>query len=248
MKPRIAPRGGRVVGTREGYDRWSAVYDTDGNPLTALEEPVVRRLLGPVRGRRLLDVGCGTGRHALELARAGARVTAVDFSEGMLAQARRKPGASRVRFVRHDLAERVPLPAGAFDVVLSCLVLEHIRRLDPFFAELARLCRRGGRVVVSAMHPAMVLRGTSARFVDPETGRRVLPRSHPQTVADYVNAAARAGLRVEVMEERAATPALARRHPRARKYLGWPMLVAFRLAHEAGAGGARTARRRQKRP
>ncbi|MBI4425666.1 MAG: class I SAM-dependent methyltransferase [Elusimicrobia bacterium] len=130
-------RGGVEVPTKEGYDRWSRVYDSDGNPLLALEEPVVRRLLGPVRGRAVADIGCGTGRHALALARAGAKGTAVD---------------------------------------------------------------------------------------------EVLPKSHPQTLSDYVVAAARAGLRVEAMEEHAATAALARRCPRARKYVGWPMLVAMRLA------------------
>ena len=69
---------------KSGYDRWSEVYDHDLNPLVALEEPVVREALGPVDGLDVLDLGCGTGRHALWLAGAGARVTAVDFSEGML--------------------------------------------------------------------------------------------------------------------------------------------------------------------
>ena len=54
----------------------------------------MRDALGDVRGRRVLDLGCGTGRHAIPLAAAGAVVTAVDFSEQMLAAARRKPGAS----------------------------------------------------------------------------------------------------------------------------------------------------------
>ena len=58
----------------------------------------MREALGDVRGLAVLDLGCGTGRHALWLAEAGATVTAVDFSEGMLSEARRKPGAAAVRF------------------------------------------------------------------------------------------------------------------------------------------------------
>lgn len=73
--------------TREGYDRWAAVYDTDGNPLIAMEEPEVDRLVGDISGRAVLDVGCGTGRHALRFAAAGAHVTAIDFSEEMLRKA-----------------------------------------------------------------------------------------------------------------------------------------------------------------
>src|SRR5918995_4963660 len=123
---------------RSGYDRWAAVYDRDGNPLQGLEGPVVRAAVGDVRGLSVLDLGCGTGRHALWLASAGASVTALDFSEGMLAEARRKPGAEAIRFVVHDLHE--PLPLGAeFDLVVSGLVLEHLRELDGFFAEVRRV-------------------------------------------------------------------------------------------------------------
>ena len=96
------------LSTRDGYDRWAEIYDGEGNPLVALEEPEMDRHLGDLAGLEVLDVGCGTGRHALRLAAHGARVTAVDFSQGMLAKARAKPGAERVRFVEHDLTTRLP--------------------------------------------------------------------------------------------------------------------------------------------
>src|SRR5438874_1451288 len=127
--------GDRVAGVRAGYDRWAAVYDHDANPLQALEGPVVRAAVGDTAGTNVLDLGCGTGRHALWLAECGARVTAVDFSAGMLAAAKAKPGADRVRFVEHDLHTLLPFPDGSFDFVVSGLVLEHLRALGPFFAE-----------------------------------------------------------------------------------------------------------------
>src|ERR1039457_7378545 len=77
-----------VLPTRTGYDRWASIYDTDGNPLVALEEPLVERLLGDVRSLSVLDVGCGTGRHAPRLAAAGAVVHALDFSPALCNQAR----------------------------------------------------------------------------------------------------------------------------------------------------------------
>ena len=48
------------LSAREGYDRWAEVYDTDGNPLIALEERHLDRLLGAVEGLAVVDVGCGT--------------------------------------------------------------------------------------------------------------------------------------------------------------------------------------------
>lgn len=220
----------RVVGTREGYDLWAEVYDGEGNPLCELEEPEVDARLGLLDGLELLDVGCGTGRHALRLSAAGARVTAVDFSAGMLARARAKPGADRVRFVEHDLTEPLPFPLRAFDRVVCGLVVDHIAPLAPFFGELGRVCRPSGKVLVSVMHPAMLLRGVQARFTDPVTGVETRPESHRHSISDYVSAALNAGLTITELAELAPDDTLSERVPRAARYLGWPLLFLMALA------------------
>ncbi len=214
---------------RDGYDRWAIVYDHDANPLPALEEPIAADLIGKVAGLSVLDLGCGTGRHAVRMATQGAIVTAVDFSEGMLAEARRKPEAERVRFVVHDLHDPIPFPEGVFDRIVSGLVLEHIDDLSAFFDEGHRLLRPGGRMVVSAAHPAMFLRGSQARFTDPETGRIVQPGSRPHRLGEMVMAALSAGLRIEHIGEHAPDRVFANRYPRAEKYVGYPMLVVMAL-------------------
>jgi malonyl-CoA O-methyltransferase len=214
---------------REGYDRWSSVYDLDANPLQALEESYVRSAIGDPRGLRVLDLGCGTGRHALWLAARGAEVTAVDFSEGMLEKAREKPGGDRVNFLPHDLHQPLPFLDHEFDLVVSGLVLEHLSGLDLFFAEARRVTRSGGRVVVSAMHPAMFLRGSQARFTDPATGELVQPDSIPHTIGAFVMAAVRAGFTLKGIEEAAPDKQFAARFSRAEKYIGWPMLVVLQL-------------------
>ena len=219
-----------LLPTREGYDLWAAVYDTDGNPLIALEEPWVERLLGNVRGLSVLDVGCGTGRHAIRLAEAGASVQAIDFSPAMLERAREKASALPIVFQTHDLAQPLPFADASFDQVLCGLVLDHVPNLDGVFAEMARVCWPAGFIVVSIMHPALMLRGVQARFRDPVTGREVRPASCPHQVSDYVMAAARAGLAFEHLSEHAVDEELANRLERARRYLDWPMLLLMRLS------------------
>src|SRR5215470_17583455 len=163
------------VPTREGYDLWSQIYDDEDNPLIALESAWVMQLLGDVRGLTVADVGCGTGRHAIAMAAAGAHVVGVDFSPGMLTKLRAKPGAGAVRLVRHDLASA--------------------------FAEMSRVCRAGGFVLVSDLHPAMRLLGTQAQFTDPATGRKTRPAGARHQLSDYVSAATRARLHIDHMSE-----------------------------------------------
>ncbi len=214
---------------RGGYDRWAEIYDHEYNPLIALEEPVIREALGDVSGLAILDLGCGTGRHALWLGAAGARVTAVDFSEGMLSEARRKPGAAGVRFLAHDLHQPLPFEPAAFDRVVSGLVLEHLRDLRFVFGEARRVLKPGGRAVVSAMHPAMFLKGVAARFTDPATGEKVQPGSVSHALGDFVMAAVSAGFTLEAIGEHAPDAGFASRYPRAEKYVDWPMLVVLQM-------------------
>ncbi|MCY4454137.1 MAG: class I SAM-dependent methyltransferase [Immundisolibacterales bacterium] len=224
-------------GVRDGYDRWAEVYDHDANPLTALEEPRVRGALGDVRGRAVLDLGCGTGRHTEWLAEAGARITAIDFSRGMLDAARRKVPSGCATFIAHDLHEPLPLRDGSFDAVVSGLVLEHLRDLDRFFSEAFRVLKPSGCAVVSAMHPAMFLRGSQARFTDPDSGEVIMPGSVPHRIGDFVMAALRAGFVLHEIGEQAPDAEFAGRYPRAERYVGWPMLVLLVMEAGSGQGG-----------
>ena len=214
---------------RAGYDGWAAVYDRDANPLLALEEPLVRAVVGDVRGLAALDLGCGTGRHALWLARRE-RASPRSISRRACwppparSRAPRPSGSSM-----HDLHEPLPFASAAFDLVVSGLVLEHLRDLAAFFGEVRRVLRPGARAVVSAMHPAMLLRGSQARFTDPASGEVIQPGSFPHQLGDFVMAAVRAGLGLEGIDERAADADFATAYPRAAKYVGWPMVVVLAL-------------------
>ncbi len=94
------------------YDRENFVQGTAG------ECDFIETEIGGDRAKRILDIGCGTGRHALELARRGYAVTGVDLSEAQLARAREKAAAAGVA-VDFRPADARALPfAGEFDLAL----------------------------------------------------------------------------------------------------------------------------------
>jgi malonyl-CoA O-methyltransferase len=215
--------------TQSGYDRWSQIYDDELNPLVMLEEPVVRAWLKAPAGLRIADVGCGTGRHALWLALAGASVDAFDCSEGMMAKARRKLSDKGVRLRNHQLPAPLPVPDSTFDVALLALVADHLAELETVFRDLRRVVKPSGTVICTVLHPAMNLRGITARFTDPQSGSEVRVEAFEHTYADYVMAVLKAGLHIDEIVERKVAADLVGRTPRAEPYLGWPLLLAMRL-------------------
>ena len=112
--------------------------------------------MGDIRGKRLLDMGCGDGAEMLEWARAGAIVTGVDNSSMQLASARRNAERLGVecRLVQADLL-RMPedLLQGEFDIVFSAWVTTWIGDLDGWFAGAWRALKPGGRFLLNGGHP-----------------------------------------------------------------------------------------------
>jgi SAM-dependent methyltransferase len=208
---------------RDGYATWASCYDEDGNPLLPLEQEAVRGWFGPLTNRRVLDLGCGTGRHTQALAEAKAWVVALDFCPEMMALAKRKLGGQRVAWVHHVLPDPLPFAERQFDLVVMGLVAEHLAALEVVLGEVARVLCPGGRCILSALHPERTAAGQRARFIDPDTGERRPIVTYHRTTADYLNAAISAGLRL--LEERTlVVPAeLATQYPRAERYIGLPL-------------------------
>jgi len=109
-------------------------------------------------GDRLLDLGCGAGRHAFEALRRGAQVTAFDYDEGELKdvaamasaldQAGELPAAARSACARGD-ATALPFPDGSFDRIIAAEVLEHIDDDAAAMRELIRVLRPGGTIAAT---------------------------------------------------------------------------------------------------
>jgi ubiquinone/menaquinone biosynthesis C-methylase UbiE len=140
-----------------------------GSLVASTQARVLTNMVGRVHERPILDVGTGTGRAALLLARGGARVTGVDASEQMLAVARQRAADEGVKAAfqlgdAHDLA----FPDRAFDVAVSLRLLMHTPKWQRCISEL---CRVADRLVIVDYPSA-----TSAALIE-STMRRILHRA-----------------------------------------------------------------------
>lgn len=176
------------------YDRWSATYDDDSNATRDLDALVLRASGLSIDGRRVLELGAGTGKNTAWLAERALAVTALDFSEGMLARARRRVSSPGATFVRCDLRDTWPVADGWADVVVGNLVLEHIDDCAHVFAEAARVLAVGGEGYFAELHPERQRRGGQAQFTDADTGERVRVAAFQHTIEEFRSAGAAAGL------------------------------------------------------
>lgn len=209
------------VPAREGYDRWSKTYDATPNPVVSMDDRCTLIALAPKSGERILDAGCGTGRHFSTLRRAGSKVFGADFSLGMLRVARRQ--FPQVPVLLADLQQALPFANNYFDAVLCALVGEHLDPLYRVFREMHRVLRPGGRLVFSVYHPEMAAAGIEANFQDVDVEFRLGAFRH--TVKDYVHALQGAGFIDLRQHEWRGDEQLVTLIPKAKKYLNFPILL-----------------------
>lgn len=137
------------------YDDFAENYDAENGAslLNAYyERPAMLELAGDVRGRRVLDAGCGSGPLTAELLARGAEVTGLDGSPAMIELARQRLGDGVPLHVG-DLAAPLPFEDDAFDVVTASLVLHYLEDWSAPLAELRRVLAPNGRLLVSVNHP-----------------------------------------------------------------------------------------------
>jgi SAM-dependent methyltransferase len=149
-----ATEPGTKVGSFELFADEYAQHAEGGAYNALYDRPAVLELLGDVRGKSVLDAGCGPGLYAEELLHRGARVTGFDESPRMIELAKARTASDDFR--THDLAKPIDwLPDGAFDLALMALVIHHLDDRVAALKELHRVLKPSGRLVVSTHHPAI---------------------------------------------------------------------------------------------
>lgn len=142
-----------------------AFADPDADADASVHAQGAARLSGCPPGGDLLDVPCGYGRHAIPLARAGLRVTGVDRSPTLLAEARQRAGDEGPTLLEADYRE-LPFSDASFDAALNLFTSlgfygdeEDVRVL----AEISRVLRPAGRLVIETMHRDLLVEGFRER-------------------------------------------------------------------------------------
>jgi len=132
------------------YVRWRESYL--GALTERIEAAAIFDLLGDLRGKRLLDLGCGDGTYSIAAFQRGARVTGVDISDTVLDSARRRAVACGASVEwRQASAESLPYDSGTFDIVLAVTILCFIRDPLQVVREISRVLHPGGRFVIGEL-------------------------------------------------------------------------------------------------
>jgi 2-polyprenyl-3-methyl-5-hydroxy-6-metoxy-1,4-benzoquinol methylase len=172
-----------------GYARWRR--SQLGRITDAIERRELLRQCGPMAGKQVLDVGCGDGFISIAMAKSGGAVTCVDADEAMLNAAKANAAREDVSVTfRNADAHALPFQGATFDLVVAVSLLCLVRDRELAIAEMARVLRLGGRIVIGElgswslwnmwrrMRGAMGARPwRDAHFFTPAELRRMLARA-----------------------------------------------------------------------
>ena len=183
----------------------------DGMP----EWPTLRAMLPDLKGRRVVDLGCGFGWFCRFAREAGAvEVLGLDVSANMLARAREMTADPAVAYGQADL-ETLELPTATFDLAYSALTLHYLENLGRLFATVHRALAPGGAFIFSAEHPLYTEPGPDYLDEGPRTTdwlARGVIKQH-RTLATYLNLLIATGFTARRIEEWGPTRTEIAAHP-----------------------------------
>jgi SAM-dependent methyltransferase len=118
------------------------------------ERPNTLARLPKLKGKDVLDLGCSTGFFSEYALEHGARVTGVDASRKLITRLQARVKSARLKLVCADIGQPMPfLTPDFFDVVICSLVMDYIKDWEALLAELYRVLKKGGRLVIATGHP-----------------------------------------------------------------------------------------------
>ena len=156
------------------FNGYSKLRECEVNENNLFELPTLRSLLPDLDGKRILDLGCGTGERCMDYVRHGAAaVTGVDISEKMLAVAKTKNSDPNITYLEMPM-EDIGSIGGEFDVAISSLALHYVEDFQGVVKNIYRLLCDGGIFIFSQEHPLTTCySGTGDRWTRDENGNKI---------------------------------------------------------------------------
>ena len=160
----------------EGYDKWAKTYHSEDNPVKRLSDEFIKSELPDLKGKSVLDAGCGTGKLCeVAVARGASLVKGIDLSPKMIEEASKN--CSEAKFECADLSK---VEIEKFDVIICGLVLGHIEDLDPV---MNRLLSSGTHIILTDFHPYQTMMKARRTF---KSGGKTFEVSHSlHTLDEY---------------------------------------------------------------
>jgi SAM-dependent methyltransferase len=218
-------RGYRTVDVRSGYAEWVATYEQ------TVEDAMDIHLLESLREvpwetiHHAADLGCGTGRTGAWLRERGIEtIDGVDLTPEML-------DVARAREVYRRLVEAnvssTGLDSGAYDLVVTCLVDEHLADLRPLYVEARRIARPEGLYVLVGFHPHFIMASGMPTHYDSASGEPVAIETYVHLLSEHVTAGLAAGWTLVEMRERVIDDAWLALKPKWEAMRDQPIAFAF---------------------
>lgn len=215
------------------------VLGLDGAP----EWPAIRAMLPDLRGKRVVDLGCGFGWASRWMREQGAAsVLGLDLAQNMIARARADTADPAVEYRIADL-DTLDLPAAAFDVAYSALTFHYVRDFDRLAQHLHQSLAPGGHLVFTIEHP-IFMAAAHPHWLADEDGRKTWPVNgysiegerrtdwfakgvlkYHRTLGTTLNALMRAGFQLQRVGEFAPTPEQIQQMPALAEELERPMML-----------------------
>jgi 2-polyprenyl-3-methyl-5-hydroxy-6-metoxy-1,4-benzoquinol methylase len=173
-----------------GSIHWREMVSRDIRKFNAFQQARydwIVKIAGDIRGKKILDLGCGDGALTFLLAEQGAIITGVDNEElGIKFAQENLASQDRKHNLRYDFvlgsAYELPFPEESFDLVVSCEVIEHLQYPEKMLMEARRVLRAGGKLVLSTPHRLSEIPADSNHV------REFFPKELEKIMAEYFSA------------------------------------------------------------
>ncbi len=186
------------------------------------EKPALFSMLGEIKGKRILDLGCGYGENCLAFSKMGARsVTGTDISEKMLAVAQQENTGESIRYLHMPMEDISALMPERFDIIVSSLAIHYVENFEKLAQDIYSLLTEGGLFLFSQEHPLTTAPKEGVRWLRSasgetegyvltdyaQPGKRCVSwmvdgiLKYHRTFSNIVNSLCKAGFQIEEMRE-----------------------------------------------